>query len=54
MSIATVLMPNFHFERMTSLAMGRNWSTATPEQQKQLIAEFRTLLLRTYSGAVSR
>ena len=39
--------------RMTSLAMGRNWRTATPEQQKQLADQFSTLLVRTYSGALS-
>ncbi|MEP7083938.1 MAG: ABC transporter substrate-binding protein [Betaproteobacteria bacterium] len=44
---------NFNFMRMTSLAMGRNWSKATPEQQKALAEEFKTLLIRTYSGALS-
>ena len=38
---------------MTALAMGRNWRSATPEQQKQLTDEFRTLLVRTYSGALT-
>jgi phospholipid transport system substrate-binding protein len=51
--IETKLVPNFDFLRMTSLAMGRNWRTATPEQQKQLADEFRTLLVRTYSGALA-
>jgi phospholipid transport system substrate-binding protein len=51
--IETKLVPNFDFMRMTSLAMGRNWRTATPEQQKQLADQFRTLLVRTYSGALS-
>lgn len=44
---------NFNFMRMTALAMGRNWSKATPEQQKALADEFKTLLIRTYSGALS-
>ncbi|MBP8297001.1 MAG: ABC transporter substrate-binding protein [Burkholderiales bacterium] len=44
---------NFDFHRMTALAMGRNWSKATPEQQKALAVEFKTLLIRTYSGALS-
>lgn len=44
---------NFDFMRMTALAMGRNWSKATPEQQKQLAQEFKTLLIRTYSGALA-
>ncbi len=47
------VMPNFDFERMTALAVGRSWRDATPEQQKQLMAEFRQLLVRTYSGALS-
>ncbi len=52
--IETRLLPNFDFERMTALAMGRNWRAATPEQKQQLIREFRTLLVRTYSGALSQ
>lgn len=44
---------NFNFIRMTALAMGRNWSKATPEQQKALADEFKTLLIRTYSGALA-
>ena len=48
------LVPNFDFTRITSLAMGKNWRTATPEQQKRLTDEFRSLLVRTYSGAVSQ
>ena len=49
--IDTKLAPNFDFERMTALAVGRGWRTATPEQQKQLVDQFRTLLSRTYSNA---
>ena len=48
------LLPNFDFTRMTALAMGRNWRAATPEQQKRLTDEFRTLLVRTYSGALNQ
>ena len=48
------LAPNFDFERMTALAMGRNWREATPEQQKRLTSEFKTLLVRTYSGALTQ
>jgi phospholipid transport system substrate-binding protein len=48
------VMPYVNFERMTSLAVGRAWRTATPEQQKQRMGEFRALLLRTYAGAVSQ
>ncbi len=47
------LMPHVDFPRMTALAVGRNWRQATPEQQKRLMQEFRALLVRTYSGAVS-
>ncbi len=50
----TKLLPNFDFGRMTALAMGRNWKSATPEQQQRLTDEFRTLLVRTYSGALNR
>jgi phospholipid transport system substrate-binding protein len=48
------LAPNFDFPRMTALAMGRNWRAATPEQQQRLTDEFRTLLVRTYSSALTR
>jgi phospholipid transport system substrate-binding protein len=50
----TKLLPHFDFARMTSLAMGRNWRAATPEQQQRLTDEFRTLLVRTYSGALNQ
>jgi phospholipid transport system substrate-binding protein len=46
------VLPYFNFTHMTALAMGRNWSKATPEQQKTLTSEFRTLLVRTYSNAL--
>jgi phospholipid transport system substrate-binding protein len=46
------IMPNVNFTRMTSSAVGRYWRQATPEQQKQLQDEFKTLLVRTYSGAL--
>lgn len=51
--IDSKLAPNFDFTRMTALAMGRNWRGATPEQQKALTEQFRALLVRTYSGALS-
>jgi phospholipid transport system substrate-binding protein len=51
--VDATVMPHVDFQRMTALAVGRNWRSATPEQQKQLMAEFRVLLLRTYSGALS-
>ncbi len=51
--VDTKIMPNVNFQRMTASAVGRTWRTATPEQQKRLEAEFKTLLMRTYSGALS-
>jgi phospholipid transport system substrate-binding protein len=52
--VETKLLPYFDFERITALAMGRNWRQATPEQQKQLVDQFRALLVRTYSGALTQ
>lgn len=46
------IMPNVNFTRMTASAVGRFWRQATPAQQKQLQDEFKTLLVRTYSGAL--
>ncbi len=48
------VMPHVNFQRMTSLAMGRYWRQATPEQKQRLQEEFKTLLVRTYSGALSQ
>ncbi|MGH1359743.1 MAG: MlaC/ttg2D family ABC transporter substrate-binding protein [Burkholderiaceae bacterium] len=48
------IMPHVNFERMTALAVGRGWRAATPEQRAALVKEFRILLLRTYSGAMSQ
>ncbi|RJF99673.1 MlaC/ttg2D family ABC transporter substrate-binding protein [Noviherbaspirillum saxi] len=48
------VLPHVDFQRMTALAAGRFWREATPEQQKQLTTEFRTLLIYTYSGAISQ
>jgi phospholipid transport system substrate-binding protein len=48
------VLPYVNFQRMTSLAMGRHWRTATPEQQGRLQDEFKTLLVRTYSGALTQ
>jgi phospholipid transport system substrate-binding protein len=48
------ILPNVDFQRMTSLAAGRYWRQATPDQQKRLIEEFRDLLVYTYSGAISQ
>jgi phospholipid transport system substrate-binding protein len=48
------LLPHFDFARMTRLAMGRNWQQATLEQQKELVEQFRMLLVRTYAGALAQ
>jgi phospholipid transport system substrate-binding protein len=48
------IVPYTDMRRTTQLAMGKNWSKATPEQQSQLIIEFKNLLIRTYSGALSQ
>ena len=47
------VLPNFNFVHMTALAMGKDWNKATPEQKKQLSDEFKTLLVRTYSNALT-
>ena len=52
--VETKILPHVDFQRMTALAAGRFWREATPEQQKQLTNEFRTLLVYTYSGAISQ
>jgi phospholipid transport system substrate-binding protein len=51
--IEAKVIPHFNFTRMTRIAMARNWRVTTPEQQKELTAEFKTLLVRTYSTALS-
>ncbi|MDB5909607.1 MAG: hypothetical protein JWP34_3721, partial [Massilia sp.] len=48
------ILPYVDSQRMTALAAGRFWREATPDQQKQLSDEFRTLLVFTYSGALSQ
>jgi len=48
------ILPHVDAEKMTQQAAGRYWRQATPEQQKQLIKEFTTLLVYTYSGALSQ
>ena len=52
--VESKILPHVDFQRMTSLAAGRFWRQATPEQQKRLSNEFRTLLIFTYSGALSQ
>ena len=52
--VDTKVMPNVNFQRMTAAVIGRSWRTATPEQQKRLQEEFKTLLVRTYAGALTQ
>jgi phospholipid transport system substrate-binding protein len=47
------VVPHFDFRRAAQLAMGSSWRLASPEQQERLTAEFRALLVRTYSGALA-
>lgn len=47
------ILPNFDFEHMTQLAVGKDWPKATAGQRQALVNEFRTLLVRTYSSAIS-
>jgi phospholipid transport system substrate-binding protein len=47
-------MPHVDFQRMTAAVVGKSWKTATPDQQAKLQAEFKTLLIRTYAGALSK
>jgi phospholipid transport system substrate-binding protein len=51
--VETRILPLFDFTRMTQIAVARNWRLATPEQQKALTLEFKALLVRTYSTALS-
>jgi len=52
--VDTKLMQHVNFRRMTALATGPGWRKATPEQQDRLQAEFKLLLIRTYSGALTQ
>jgi phospholipid transport system substrate-binding protein len=48
------ILPHFDFERMSRMVLGKHWSRATKEQQQQFIAEFRSLLIRTYASALTK
>lgn len=47
------VLPHFDFSRMTRLAVGRNWQQANDAQKQQLVKEFRTMLVRTYSTSLT-
>ncbi len=51
--VETKVLPYFNFRRMTSLAVGRDWNKATPQQKDLLTRQFQELLVRTYSNALS-
>ena len=51
--VDTKVMPHVNFQKMTASAVGRHWRSATPEQRERLQAEFKTLLVRTYAGALT-
>ena len=51
--VESKILPHFNFTRMTRLAMGKNWSKASPQQQQELEEAFRTLLVRTYYKALA-
>jgi len=48
------VMPHVNFPRMTAIAVGRPWRTASDAQKQRLQEEFKTLLVRTYSGALTQ
>lgn len=48
------IVPNFNFEKVSRLVLGKNWNAATPEQKTAFQSEFKTLLIRTYSTALSK
>jgi phospholipid transport system substrate-binding protein len=51
--VESKVLPHFNFTRMTRLAVGANWRQASPEQQKRLTNEFRTLLVQTYAATLT-
>ena len=52
--VDTKVMPSVNFEVMTRSAVGPTWRTATPEQRSKVQAEFKTLLVRVYAGALAQ
>lgn len=52
--IEQIVLPHFNFSRMTMLAVGRDWRRATPEQRQRLIDAFYSMLVRTYSNALTQ
>lgn len=52
--VETKILPYVDFQKMTQMAAANNWDKATPEQQQELVKQFRSLLVYTYSGALSQ
>lgn len=52
--VDTKIMPNVNFQRMTASAVGPAWRQASAEQKARLQQEFKTLLVRTYAGALTQ
>ncbi len=48
-----LIIPNLDFNTMTKLAVGKFWRRADASQKTELVAEFQTLLLNTYTGALA-
>ena len=48
------ILPNFDFDRVCRMVLGKNWKSATPDQQAAFKKEFRSLLLRTYASALGK
>lgn len=49
-----IVLPNFDFERMSKLVLGKNWSKASESQQNEFVSVFRNLLVRTYATAIAK
>ena len=47
------IVPRFDFNRITQIAMGRNWVKASPSEQREIVTQFTHLLVRTYSNAIN-
>ena len=52
--VDTQVLPHVDLPRMTAAVVGKAWKTATPDQQAKLQTEFKTLLIRTYAGALTK
>ena len=49
-----LIVPQIDFVTMTRLSVGKNWNTADETQQKDLVTQFKTLLLKTYTSAMTQ